>query len=42
MAAVFLPLFLSPWGGLAAWTALESLDGWIDVLSPGRDDETDF
>jgi len=42
VAAVFLPSFLSPWGAVAAWTALETLDGWIDVLSPGRDDETDF
>jgi hypothetical protein len=41
VAAVFVPLFLSPWGALAAWTAFEVLDGWLEVLSPGRDDETD-
>jgi hypothetical protein len=37
VAAVFLPLFMSPWGAVAAWTALRTLDGWIEVLSPGRD-----
>jgi hypothetical protein len=41
VAAVFLPLFMSPWGAVAAWTAFEVLDGWLELLSPGRGDETD-
>jgi hypothetical protein len=41
VAAVFVPLFMSPWGAVAAWIAFEVLDGWLEVLSPGRDDETD-
>jgi hypothetical protein len=37
VAAGFLPLFMTPWGIPAVWVAMRILDGWIEVLSPGRD-----
>ena len=37
VAAGFLPLFMTPWAIPAVWVAMRILEGWIEVLSPGRD-----
>jgi hypothetical protein len=37
VAAGFLPFFMTPWAIPAVWVAMRILDGWIEVLSPGRD-----
>ena len=37
VAAGFLPLLMTPWSIPAVWVAMRIPDGWIEVLSPGRD-----
>ncbi len=37
VAAGFFPAFMSPWAVMAGWTVMQVLDGWIEVLSPGRE-----
>jgi hypothetical protein len=37
LVAGFLPLFMTPWAIPAVCVAMRILDGWIEVLSAGRD-----